>query len=168
MANKQEHLEACARLCRQFGGRLAIVSQHSFDDLFVTARRSHLDGELHEAPFTAAHGLHWNRKIVYAVQGHEKVGAILHEMGHVFATSYHPDHPQCREFDFFGWELTLARQIGAARAWSQHNQNYCVTDCGAEWGTRTSRQKQRIIADRLSCAHKIGILDNSGVPRSVR
>src|SRR4029077_4951796 len=34
MANKREHLEACSRLCRQLGGRLAIISQDEFDGLF--------------------------------------------------------------------------------------------------------------------------------------
>lgn len=168
MTEKREHLEACSQLCRQFGGRLAIISQDAFDALFDRSAGRHSEGTLHEAPFTSAHGLHWNRKIIYTVRDREEVGSILHEMGHVFATAHHPDHPQCREFDFFGWELAIARQIGAARAWSRHNQNYCVDDTGAEWGTRSPRQKRRIIDDRLACARKIGILDAQNTPRSIR
>jgi fructose-1,6-bisphosphatase/inositol monophosphatase family enzyme len=170
---KRDHLQACRQLCRQFGGQLAVVSQTDYDAMFNShagrhRARTHLDGELHEAPFTSFHGLHWNRKIVYTVCGHEEVGSIIHEMGHVFAGPLHPDHPQCSEWDWFGWEIAIARQIGAVHTWSGHNRNYCINDDGKEWGKLSAKQRRALTAERLAYARKIGILDTTGTPRNIR
>lgn len=87
MPTKTDHLSALARICRRFGGRLAVISQRAYDALFEQ-RVDHMYGgeELSEAPFTNAHGLWWKKKIIYAVRGRENVNNIIHEMGHVFAS----------------------------------------------------------------------------------
>jgi hypothetical protein len=56
MSNKPDQLRALARFCRRHGGQLAIVSQCEFDDLFDVPKDKRVDGELHESPFTSAHG----------------------------------------------------------------------------------------------------------------
>ena len=167
MATKHDHLTALARFCRQMRGQLKIVSYDDFDDLFYP-HDSMCNGYF-EAPFTSAHGLNWDRKIVYVVRGREEVGSIIHEMGHVFATQVGPEDRQCREWDFFGWEYAIARQIGATRTWSRHNGNYNTGEGGGdEWAVLSTRRRRRLLADRIGHAKKIGAIDADGLPRSVR
>ena len=175
MSTKADHLAALAQICRDFGGRLAIVSQRDFDYLFYHDHSSQdwrwEDEELSDAPFTSAHGLWWRRKIVYAVHGREEVGAIIHEMGHVFAAPHHPYHEcsACHEWNWFGWEIAIARKIDAARSWSRHNANYQTGEGGGgKWGRLAPKSRRKIVASRLMAARKIGVIDSEGEPRSVR
>jgi hypothetical protein len=164
-SHKRDHLRALARLCRQLGGRLSIVSYRAYDDLSVDT----FVGAFHVAPFTDAHGLHWSRKIVYVVRGREEIGSIIHEMGHVFADQHHPEHHKCCEWSWFGWEVAVARQIGAGRTWSRQNGLYVTGDeWGGAWCHLSVKQRRAVIADRLAHARKIGVLATDGAPRSVR
>jgi hypothetical protein len=172
---KTDHLRALARVCRQFGGQLAVISQSAFDALFYEegAPNSKCGGtELYDATFTDAHGLWWSRKIVYAVRGREQVGAVIHEMGHVFAATRHPDcycGGECHEWNWFGWEVALARKIGAVRAWSRQNAHYQTDEGGGSmWGKLSIARRRTIVAKRLAHARKIGVLDADGAPRSIR
>jgi hypothetical protein len=163
---KIDHLRSLSRLCRRFGGRLAIISQERFNRLFEGVPR-HIGGRC-ESPFTSAHGIHWRRKIIYSVQGREEVGSIIHEMGHVFADANHPDSGKCHEFDFFGWEITVARLTGASRVWSQQSSNYIIDEAGSEWGPLTPPGRRTVVAERIAIAKKIGTVTLCGSPRSVR
>lgn len=171
---KRDHLRTLARICRQFGGRLAVVSQREFDRLFDKADSDETpwdDTELSASPFTSNHGLWWSKKIIYAVKGAEEIGSIIHEMGHVFAAPHHPHHEcsECAEWDWFGWEVAIARLIDAARTWSRHNDNYNTgNEFGGDWGKLSAKQRRAVVTDRLAHARKIGILDADGLPRSVR
>jgi hypothetical protein len=172
MPSKRDQLRALARICTAFGGRLAIVSQEEFDDLFdrPTERATRRPEDLSVAPFTDAHGQWWRKKIVYAIEGREEVGTIIHEMGHVFASEHHPDHDcnSCHEWNWFGWEIALARHIGAARTWSRHNANYRIDDASHQWSNVTPAQRRSVTLDRLAHARKRGVLDQDGLPRSLR
>ncbi len=165
-------LRALSHVCSAFGGSLAIVSLREFERLFNEEDSDETPWgpeDLSVSPFTLGHGLWWRKKIVYAVRGHEEVGSIIHEMGHVFAEEHHPDHHQCCEWNWFGWEVSLARQIGAFRTWSRQNSNYLTSEGGAsEWGMLTAKRRRALIADRLVHARKIGVLDASGAPRCIR
>jgi hypothetical protein len=168
-STKRAHLRALSRICRQLGGTLAIVSQRAYDDLFDDPDAEPTDGELHESPFTSAYGLHWRRKIVYVVRGREEVGSVIHEMGHVFADVHHPEDRKCHEWDWFGWEIALARQISAGQTWSRHNSNYATREGGGgDWGTLSAKRRRAVVADRLAYARKIGVIDTNDCPRSVR
>ena len=171
MVGKAEQLHALARACRQWGGRLAIVSEDRFYDLFDNPHRDDLyaHGELSEAPFGYGHGLHWRKKIVYAQRGHERVGVIIHEMGHVFAAPHHPECfcGKCHEWNWLGWEIALARRIGAMQAWSRHNANYSTGNEG-HWASLSVEKRRAVVARRLKRARKIGVVDADGAPRSVR
>ena len=175
MSTKADQLVALARVCRDFGGRLAIVSQRTFDDLFHNDSSNRdwtwNDEELSDAPFTSAHGLWWRRKIIYAVNGREEVGTIIHEMGHVFAAPHHPFHEcgECHEWNWFGWEIALARKIDAVQTWSRHNANYNTGEGGGgQWSRLSADRRKKIVADRLATARKIGVIAPGGEPRSVR
>lgn len=172
MPTKVNHLRALSQVCRQFDGQLAVVTQQEFDTLFEDQGRRALDTDegLCEAPFTDAHGLWWRRKIIYAVQGREEVGPLIHEMGHVFASPHHPYHDcsTCHEWNWFGWEIILARQIGAYRSWSRQNVNYQTTEGGTTWGSLSTDQRRAVITERLTCAQRSGLIDENRALRSVR
>jgi hypothetical protein len=171
MTTKVDHLRALARVCRRWGGRLAIISEDKFYDLFDNPHRADQCSheELSEAPFGHGHGLHWREKTVYALRGHERVGVIIHEMGHVFAAQHHPECfcGACHEWDWLGWEIALARQIDAWQAWSRHNANY-GTDKGDYWWELSTKKRKTVVAESLKRARKIGVLDADDNPRSVR
>ena len=171
MSTRADHLRALSRVCRQLGGRLAVVSQPEFDDVF-DPRVDHTCGgeERSEAPFTDAHGLWWRKKIIYAVRGRENVNGIIHEMGHVFASAHHPDCScgKCHEWNWFGWEIALARQIDAVPTWSYHNAEYIIDDRGHTWGKLSPEKRRRVVADRLARARSVGCVGTNGELRSVR
>lgn len=165
---KTDHLRALTHLCRQFGGRLCLVTQHEFDTLFEgTTQDNH---GLLEAPFADAHGLHWQEKTVYAVSGRERIGALIHEMGHVFASPHHPYHacPKCHEWDWLGWEIAVARQIRAMPTWSRDNANYVTDPGGIQWDTLSSPQRRSVVSKRLAVARERGLVGADGEPRSLR
>jgi hypothetical protein len=175
---KTDHVRALARICEQLGGRLAIVSRQEISDMlnrdwpdYGSPEASDFDLEYHEGfsepENSDTHGLEWAKKVVYAVRGREKIGHIIHEMGHVFADRYPPDSSRCREWRWFGWEMAVARQIGAWQAWSRHNADYGVGKDDA-WGELSTRRRQAVIAERIAHAKKIGILSAAGEPRSIR
>jgi len=169
---KVDHIRALARICRQLGGRLAIISQRAFDTLF-DSRIDHRCGgeELSEAPFADAHGLWWKKKIVYAVRGRENVNNIIHEMGHVFASPHHPDCgcDACHEWNWLGWEIVLARQIKAMPTYSYHNARYALGESGKyAWGKISPARRKKIVAGRIAYARKEGFIGPSGELRSLR
>ncbi len=164
---KPDHLRALARVCRGFGGQLARVSQRAFDLLFEDADPSDR-ADVCLSPFTFAHGIHWRKKIVYAVRGREEIGTIIHEMGHVFADPHHPEDLKANEYAWLGWEIALARRVGAYRTWSRHNSNYIVESPNRDWGELDTKERRAVVADRLAHAMKIGVVDPDGTPRSIR
>src|SRR5262249_22242053 len=152
--------------CRDFGGKLAIVSQDVYDDLFDGRDQKDWTG-LHDSPFTCAHGLHWRKKIIYAVRGREEVGSIIHEMGHVFAAQHHPERScgECHEWNWFGWEIAIARQVDAGRTWSRQNHNYQTGEGGGRrWGRLSAASRRHVITKRLTHAKKIGVVASDGTP----
>lgn len=182
--SKLDHLKALGQLCGQLGGRLAIVSQRDISAMIdrdwpdydnagsFEEAEAGFDLEHHEGfsspENSATHGQEWGKKIVYAVRGCESVGQIIHEMGHVFADRYPPDSSKCREWYWFGWEMAVARRIGAWQTWSRHNETYGISRKGADWGDLSVRGRQAVMADRIRYATKIGILSEVGEPRSIR
>ncbi len=165
---KRDHLRSLAWICRRFGGRLAIIPQRRFDLLFEGSDPRDPDGVC-VSPFTSAHGIHWQKKVVFAVRGREEVGSIIHDMGHVFADAHHPESDGCCEFNWFGWEIALAQRIGAYRTWSRHNVDYIVNAPGGrEWGALDERGQRDVAARRLTLAKKIGVVAHDGTPRSIR
>lgn len=191
--SKQSQLHALARICRQLGGQLKIVSYReisaminrdwpdydshaNFDEAEAAIK---FDLETHEgfsSPENSdTHGQEWKKKIVYAVRGCENVSHIIHEMGHVFADRHPPDSSKADEWSWFGWEMTIACRIGAWQAWSKHNGGYGLGEGIAggvgkdkDWYDLTARERRAVYFDRIAYAKKIGIVAADGTPRSVR
>lgn len=165
----REQLEALARICRRLGGKLVIVSQQDF--------RSLLDDI--DVPWTVGskrkYGIDWERKIVYVERDTKHIGFIIHEAGHVFADRHPPDDAKCDEWEWLGWEIAVARRIGAWRAWSRQNGNYHMGDGidggigkDKDWYALSAKARRAIIEDRLAHAKKIGVISKRCAPRSVR
>jgi hypothetical protein len=164
MPNKHTHLRSLAALCRSFGGKLAVVSQDAFDEL---CKGRYTTSGFSESPFTSAHGLHWRKRIVYTVRGREEIGSIIHEMGHAFADLKPPD--DACEWSWFGWEIAVARKIGAGRVWSKQNATYQTDETGSnEWGRLTASERRAVVIDRLAHAKKLNVVDLDGTPKSLR
>ena len=180
---KANHVEALSQICAQLGGRLAIVTQRAmsamldrdwpdYDGPLGLEADANFDLEHHEgfsSPENSdTHGLEWRKKIIYAVRGRESVGQIIHEMGHVFADRYPPDSSRCSEWRWFGWEMAVARRIGAWQTWSRCNANYGVGRDGVEWEGLSTKRRQAVLAERIGHAKKLGVLSEAGEPRSLR
>jgi hypothetical protein len=172
MANVREQLEALARICRRLGGQLTILSPRVFYTVLDANDAIEIPGT---AGSKVEYGIHWKRKIIYAMRGTDHIGFIIHEAGHVFADRHHPDDAKCDEWTWLGWEIAVALRIGAWKAWSRQNGNYCMGDGLADgvgkdknWSDLSATERRAIVTDRLAHAKKIGVLSERGSPRSVR
>lgn len=174
MAVKRDPLLALGRICRRLGGQLKIISQSAFYALMDADD----DDEL-SLPFTAGskfeYAIHWEKKIIYAVRGTSHIGFVIHEAGHVFADRRHPDDNKCDEWAWFGWEIAVARRVGAWHAWSRQCGNYHMGNGLAngigkdkDWYDLSAAERRAIVIDRLAHAKKIGLVTERGAPRSVR
>lgn len=171
MERMSAQLEALARICRQLGGQLVVLSRSAFFTL--------LDTKSVVVPFSEGsrfeYGIQWKKKIIYAVRGTKHIGYVIHEAGHVFADRYHPDNAKCDEWAWFGWEIAVARRIGAWNAWSEQNGHYFLGD-GIEggigkdksWWQLSASERRAVVADRIAHAKKISLLSTRSAPRSLR
>lgn len=154
--------------CQKWGGDLLVLTRQAFnaragfdsveEDPNNLIAADGFRGFWH-APFADWHGFDYEQGVIYAAEGFADPGVIVHEMGHLFVDRF-IDHSD--EFDWFGWEIALARAAGCYRAWSRQNATYSVSvdpDRPVEdWGTLRSRQKQRIAAERIGHAAARGYL----------
>lgn len=171
MAVHEQQLCSLARICRRLGGRLEMLASRKF---FAALKNDDVT-----LPFTEGsryeYGVHWERKIIYVMRGTAHIGFIIHEAGHVFADPHPPDDKKCDEWAWLGWEIAVARRIGAWDAWSRQNSNYHLgagIDGGIgkdkDWSGLSAKARSAIIDDRLAHAKKIGVIGKRGAPRSVR
>lgn len=167
------YLKKLGRICRRLGGRLVLLpSRDAFCDVADAHRSLSMSLSSGSEP---EYGIRWKKKIVYAVRHSDHIGYIIHEAGHVFADRFSPDHSKCNEWSWIGWEIAVARSIGAFREWSEQNHSYSVGEVSVgggyeqkDWGDLSPRQRDEIAAERVAHAKKIGLLSKRGAPRSVR
>lgn len=118
-AEYQKALQKLGDLCRRWHGELRRVDQVN---------------EEYIAPFTSLVGLDWGRWTIF----HRRppswrdnefvVGAIIHEMAHVFATAERPDDI-VDETPFLGWEYAVAVYAGMGlEAWQRSLVRYQLDD----------------------------------------
>lgn len=71
-----------------------------------------------KAPFDRDVGLDFASKTLYATDIEEHWAELIHETAHIFASPVPPN--ECKtDFDFIGWELALAKELGCYRAWAR-------------------------------------------------
>ena len=169
----REQLAALAAICRRLGGQLVICeSQDAFFEILDADEDVCMPGTVGSI---SEYGIHWRKKIIYAVRDTRHIGFIIHEAGHVFADRHDPDDEKCDEWAWLGWEITVAKRLGAWHAWSRQSATYALGDgiaSGAgkdkDWCQLSTKERAAIVADRIAHAKKIGVLSPRGVPRSIR
>jgi hypothetical protein len=169
MAREIQKLRA---LARRWGGDLVEVSEKEWDRLKETRVSHHGPGtrSFHEAPFTGRDlGVHWpSRRVIY--HGEVQWVEVIHEMGHAFATPKDPDSTD--ELDFFGWEYSLVKAIGASEyEWVTHNKDYGVYGVDekvqGEFGDLSPKQQTELLKKLVAKGKELGIIDSRGRPLSV-
>ena len=159
-------LRKLGRICRSLGGRLVLLPSPNI--AFLDALETHRNLSTPDTSGSKLeYGIRWRRKLIYAVRDTDHIGYIIHEAGHVFAERFSPDHDKCDEWEWLGWEIAVARSIGAYREWSEQNCGYSVGDDG-DWGGLSQTRQEEIAVERVAHAKKIGLLSKRGAPRSVR
>jgi hypothetical protein len=152
-----KEVRALRKLAKSWGGDIVRVSPEKFK---AEARGK----DFFEAPFTNAKlGVLWKTKKVLFV-GDVPWGFLTHELGHLFASAENPE--RSKEFDFFGWEIVLARMVGDLAEWEKTNKDYIVTNCGRSLREVTKLQKDQVYKERIRRAEDLGILKN-GIPVSI-
>jgi|SRR6478609_1175759 len=152
-------LALLAQMIEQWGGQMVQTTEAEFD------QRKAIYG-WSEAPFSsydlAVH--HVSRTILYT-DPNTPWPHVLHEMAHVFACKEEPNHS--KEFDFFGWEYTIAAQLGDLNSWLLFNRDYNCTPDGDELKDLTALQLLAVLAERIGKAYELGLVQ-AGQAVSIR
>lgn len=126
------------------------------------------------APFTAWLAIDYEMKLVYVRSpcNEATVGEAIHEMGHIFASTVGPY--ASKEYDFFGWEYAVARQLRLVRVWCEGAFDYSVpSDDDGRWpntefGRLRPDQREALLQERLQAARAKGLLTRCGKAVAIR
>lgn len=164
------------KLCQKWGGDLVELPEKDFESLLDGyIRHGSSDrfvevSDFHPCPFNASLGVRWGKKHVYytrAARGFWKGSVwtdlsepvswtdVIHEMGHVFASAKRPD--QADEYNFFGWEYALARQVGDPEKWRRANKDYSVGS-GDDLGSLSVKKQKALILEQYRKAVELGLV----------
>lgn len=108
-------------LCESWGGKL--ILKNDTDNHHRLVKQS--------CPFQDGLGIDFSKKIV-SCEKYQKInpGAIIHEMGHVFASRKNPNSNNSSpddEWGFFGWEWAVAKKVGLLfNDFAKSNRDYLV------------------------------------------
>lgn len=115
-------------MARRWGGDVVVLDGDAYRD-----RLAYHLGVLHKAPFIQGHCIDWEARTVYVRKSNLRLHAIIHEMGHLFATNVHPHHRRCDELTWLGWEYTIARNLRIVTAWRKANVDYGMGYLADSW-----------------------------------
>lgn len=107
------------RMARRWGGDIVVLDGPAYRELVKCSK-----GALLEAPFIDGHCIDWEKRTVYVRKSNLRLHAIIHEMGHLFATTIHPDSGRCDELTWIGWEYVIARNLRIVTSWRESNESY--------------------------------------------
>lgn len=169
-------LKRLRRRARKWGGDIRLVTEATFRSL-----EGHLT--LSYAPFTSWDlGVDYENKIIYFSPycmpedtAHFGIN-IIHELGHAFASPTSPrlmsgsEEPGQGEYEFFGWEMTLALNVGFTldEFWTvQRDYQVDDGDGQAEIQHLSPDKLEALYQNRISVATHLGLLKN-GRPVAIR
>jgi hypothetical protein len=167
MVSNARAVDALIDIAASWKGSIRFVSKDEFWDL-----TNNQDGWCTPyPPDNDGHALHYETKQIVVVRHLVNAGALIHEMGHVFADPFDPDHAE--EWAWFGWEVCLAHMVNCYPIWSRSTREYYVEyppENGATWGwgSLRARQKMKIITNRIETAIEAGIVDKYQIPLTIR
>ena len=150
-------------LARRLGGDVVAKSDIEIDRLHR--------GDWSVAPFCIDIGVYWRKKIIIHRTSGFTTAGLVHEMGHVFACRYHPNHNKCEETDFLGWEVMLARRVGIYGTWLKEMKDYGLHDEEnhfVEIGSLDKPERDHLFAQHILKAQKLGSLGPRGEIRTIR
>lgn len=113
------NLNYLGQVCNNLGGDLVVWE----GDFTPTLKQDLCEEGWSFAPFVTENvAVHWRNKTIAIPKAYENIGAVIHEMGHVFACNVPPD--RCpSEWDWLGWEIALAKKIGI-KEWLRNNEYF--------------------------------------------
>jgi hypothetical protein len=133
---------------------------------------------LHAIPYRAPFldsdirlGFDWGNKVIY-YESRADICALIHEMGHVFASKSPPGKIFGEdEFDFFGWEYLLALKAGLSTdEFINMNDAYQVTNSDGEdrrMGSLSKFEQIHLLEERVEYS-KMNNLIIDGEPIAIR
>jgi len=152
-------LERLADLCTEWGGSLIQVSDEEYEAGSTTNDKGY-----YHCPFAEGLGVQWNTKVIMYT-GEVNPSAVIHEMGHVFASHSTPRHAD--EYSFFGWEYALSQYVGIPfEEWAENNKDYVVGNL-TEFGCLKHQQQKHIIEERLQLARNTGLLKDTSYSKDI-
>lgn len=157
-------IKSLARHARRWGGRIVEYSDAEY------RRVKHQFG-WSEAPFHPGNlGVNWPGKVIGIAAGAIDWPAVIHEMGHVFASRLKPD--RSAEWEFLGWEIVLARQYDLPF------YRRCNHDYGIEWswngnhyptiGDLSDSAWAAFCEEHIALAKGDGLINRHGKPVAIR
>jgi hypothetical protein len=158
-------LELLVDLCTEWGGSLIQVSKEEYNECSTTNDKGY-----YHCPFASGLGVEWNKKIIMYT-GEVNPSAVIHEMGHVFASHQTPRHSD--EYAFFGWEYAVSKYVRIPfKEWAESNNDYAVGSRCEEFGSLKPKEQKEIIEERLQVARASGLLKDTSeikdMPQAVR
>lgn len=123
-----DKLAVLQRMARRWGGDVVVLDGASYHEMLVENL-----GLLLKAPFIQGHCIDWEKRTVYVRKSNLRLHAIIHEMGHLFATNHRPDDRRCDELTWLGWEYTIARNLRIVAAWRKANVDYGMGYLADSW-----------------------------------
>lgn len=159
-----EAIKALSDIAASWGGSVHLISM----DLWYEIKKECVNGNAWTAPPEDGHYLNYKTKEFRLSADLGNAGVLIHEMGHCFASFVAPD--DSAEWDWFGWEICLAKQVGCYDIWSKSCREYVV---GGEyrshtWGGLSCREKDVISRDRVAYAKKRLLVTEDDKPIPIR
>lgn len=146
---------ALARITQGWGGAL-IGDDISPED----------ENGLSDAPFSMFFCVnHYTKRVYYnpeVLSYPQEAAGVIHELGHVFACHDLPKDSE--EFDFFGWEWALAREVDMLDEWLKSIDSYTLPasagDFTEDFGTLSPEEQSDVIEERVQHAQRLGLVND--------
>lgn len=182
---KTSTYQKLVRLARRLGGQVECCQESElryygrFDSSWVSKKYGMRGWST--APFCDGIGVYWSRKLIVHRETGFTCAGLIHEMGHVFACKQSPNHRDCDETDFLGWEISLAQRMGVKDSWMREMGSYGVhtwedgslavdDEIGdfSEIKQLTNKQRQQLFLSAVAHSQKLGSLGSKGQIHSLR
>jgi len=161
---KSRRLALMKEFVESLGGQLIELDSLKFNEFIE-------DGIIDSlAPFNSAIGIHYDgKRISYHVESKNKspkIGDLIHEAGHIFASLKPPSVAD--EVSFFGWEYAVAKKLGFLGAWKAASKTYMIDGDGTEFGSLSVEEQSIFLEGCLDQAYFNKLISQTHEPLSVR
>ncbi len=169
----QEAVTKLIDIAKSFGGVIDLVTLTEYNSTVFESTYKKNKGW--STPPDDFHALHWESKRIITVVDKAMCGFLIHEMGHAFLNLKDSVNSDEDEWEWLGWEIAMAKEVGCYKLWSEHNGSYFIPrdpkrpgENLISWGRANARIKSAMAYNRLRHAKDIGILDKNYRPTTRR